>query len=93
MHLLGGNSLSASILIRTLMLTYSARPRELCVEPINAEIEFPCKVNLVFTFEPGRTFGGEGSPSKTVPLGAKRDLAWISVEAKRRLTLTHSLNP
>jgi hypothetical protein len=56
------------------MLTYSARPRGLYKEPINAEIEFPCIVNLAFKFEPGRTFGGEGSLGRTVPLGAKARL-------------------
>lgn len=52
------------------MLTYSARPRGLYTEPDNAEIKFPCMVDLAFKFEPSSVFGGEGSPSRTVPLGA-----------------------
>lgn len=56
------------------MLTYIARPRGLYKEPMNAQLEFPCAVELAFTFEPSSTFGAEGSPSRTVPLGANARL-------------------
>ncbi len=75
------------------MLTYIARPRGLYTEPLGAHIKFPCTIDVAFTFEPGRAFGAEGSPSRTVPLGAAVELAVDVCKGETGVSADRSLEP
>jgi hypothetical protein len=75
------------------VLTYLARPRGLYTEPPNATLTFPSRVETVFTFQPGASFGGEGPIGRIVPLGAKVRLEWDACRGETNVITDSPLPP